>query len=86
MPMYDFVCNACESRFEAITKYGELATCTCGSADTKRLMSAPAIFTTIVATTRTSKKYKAGYSHKFQNRPAEKISVPVAAPVTKKNP
>jgi DNA-directed RNA polymerase subunit RPC12/RpoP len=79
MPMYDFECPACGHRFEDIAKLDENVTCpSCTESwlcSDHHLMPATKTFTTIVATSRTSKRYKAGYSHKYVNRPAEKIQV-----------
>jgi putative FmdB family regulatory protein len=46
MPLYDFECNACGTRFEAHTPAGAPpAHCeACGSADTRRLFSAFALW------------------------------------------
>jgi putative FmdB family regulatory protein len=44
MPMYDFECKACGHTFETIARLDERPACpSCQSADTERLMSAPAI-------------------------------------------
>jgi len=40
MPLYDFLCRACGTVFEARAPIGELAPCeSCGSADVERLLS-----------------------------------------------
>jgi putative FmdB family regulatory protein len=40
MPLYDFRCRACDTRFEERTSAGELAPCpNCGSEQTERLLS-----------------------------------------------
>lgn len=46
MPLYEYECEACESRFEVIRKYSDpiLDTCRrCGSGPVRRLFSSPAI-------------------------------------------
>jgi putative FmdB family regulatory protein len=46
MPLYEYECDACGKRFEAIRKFSEseLDACTlCGKAPVRRLMSSPAI-------------------------------------------
>jgi putative FmdB family regulatory protein len=46
MPLYEYECDACGQRFEAIRKFSEsvLDACTlCGKGPVRRLMSSPAI-------------------------------------------
>jgi putative FmdB family regulatory protein len=46
MPLYEYECDACGQRFEAIRKFSEsdLDVCTlCGKGPVRRLMSSPAI-------------------------------------------
>jgi putative FmdB family regulatory protein len=46
MPLYEYECDACSRRFEAIRKFSEsdLDVCTlCGKGPVRRLMSSPAI-------------------------------------------
>jgi putative FmdB family regulatory protein len=46
MPLYEYECEACSRRFEAIRKFSEsvLDVCTlCGKGPVRRLMSSPAI-------------------------------------------
>lgn len=81
--MLDFHCNACASDFEALAESDERPPCkACGSGDTARTppraIGRP--FEVIKATTRTSRRFKAGYIHQY-NRPKEKISVSVPASV-----
>ncbi len=41
MPLYDFACDACEERFEALAKPGETPPCpACGAEATRRLFTA----------------------------------------------
>ena len=44
MPLYDFACAACETRWEAVTPVGEVpsACVACGSGDVRRIFTAPA--------------------------------------------
>ena len=48
MPMYEFVCSSCEARFEKLTSFSNAESgidCPhCGQQDTRRLMSAFAMF------------------------------------------
>lgn len=40
MPLYDFACDACDERFEALAKPGETPPCpACGAASTRRLFT-----------------------------------------------
>jgi putative FmdB family regulatory protein len=40
MPLYDFLCHACGTEFEARAPIGQLAPCaSCGSTDVKRVLS-----------------------------------------------
>jgi putative FmdB family regulatory protein len=40
MPLYDFACEACEERFEALASPGEAPPCpACGAAETRRLFT-----------------------------------------------
>lgn len=83
LKMFDYECNACEERYERlIRELDEKPPCpACNSVDVSRLMAGGHLFTTIVPTTLTSKRYKAGYAHHFNNKPAEKISVSVPSKV-----
>lgn len=43
MPLYEYHCPDCESRFEALIRFDDRANCPkCGSAKPDRLLSAPA--------------------------------------------
>lgn len=76
--MYDFDCRACGHLFEALVVEDAVVPCPkCEAAPAERRATGGHIFTVITATTLTSKKYKAGYVHQFNKRPAEKISVQV---------
>lgn len=62
MILYDFECNACGHQFEALVRGGRQPNCeSCDSPDIARFMPATTTFTTIQATSRTSKAFKAGY-------------------------
>ena len=44
MPVYEYVCNDCARQFEVLLLRQETAACpSCGSADLKRLLSAPKV-------------------------------------------
>ncbi len=77
--MDDFGCLNCGSPFEFMSMGADdKPECPhCGSTGVEKYMSGGHIFDTIVATSLTSKKYKAGYQHNYVNKPAEKISVSV---------
>jgi len=69
MPIYDFICPKCTKTFERILPSNCLtAECECGDSAVRQ-MPAPKIFTTIIPTTMTSKKNKAGYQHSHGDRP-----------------
>jgi hypothetical protein len=70
LKMRDFFCNDCQSDFEALVRDGSTVThADCGSSNVETRMSGGKTFTTIVATTKTSKQYKAGYIHSHGKRP-----------------
>jgi hypothetical protein len=78
--LFDFICPACAHQFDALVTDGCVVDCPeCHASPATRRLSGGHLFTTIKATTLTSKKYKAGYQHSHTNRPKEKISsqVPV---------
>lgn len=84
LKMYDFLCECCGHQFEHLAREESEIECPeCHESPASRRVSGGHLFTVIKATTNTSKRYKAGYVHKYGNRPAEKISVPVAATVSK---
>ena len=84
--LQDHECHVCSARFEFIHQPAdEVAVCpACGATDTELCLSGGHVFTTIVPSHPATQQSKAGYVHKFQNRPAEKISVSV--PRTKGDP
>lgn len=71
MPLYDFVCEACDTKFEAIVKYGvdDTPCQECAAGNAKRVPSTFAMFNTIVPSYPGCKKKKAGYIHSHGNRP-----------------
>jgi len=84
LKMFDYGCAACGHQFETLVRDDAEVECPeCHESPATRRATGGHIFTVITATSRTSKKYKAGYVHNYQKRPAEKISVQVpAAPKT----
>jgi len=76
--MFDYGCEVCGHQFEALVEGDEPENCPeCHEGPATRRATGGHSFTVITATTLTSKKYKAGYVHNYQKRPAEKISVQV---------
>ena len=82
--MFDYGCACCGHQFEALVQDDEAVECPeCRETPAVRRTTGGHIFTVITATSLTSKKYKAGYVHKYQKRPAEKIYSQVPAAITK---
>ena len=86
----DYVCPICERSREVLVHTGsneDAEDLTCPTPDCEGVLqlALPAghQFTTIVPTTLTSKKHKAGYAHKYVNRPATKTQVGFGGGVTK---
>lgn len=76
LKLYDFHCLSCDNRFEALVDGDSAGVCeACVSSYTERVTTCHGVFKTIQATSPNAKRYKAGYVHKYVNRPAEKISV-----------
>lgn len=77
--LHDYDCLNCEAEFEYMSMQpDESVQCPhCGSLSTHIKPSGGHVFSTIVATSNSSKKFKAGYQHEYVNKPAEKISVSV---------
>ena len=76
MILRDYRCPACNHTFEALVSKNDVPLCpACGKANGEAVPSAPKLFNTIVPTTRTSKKHKAGYVHSHGDRPATKVQV-----------
>jgi putative FmdB family regulatory protein len=78
--LFDYGCAACGHEFEALVEGDNEIECPeCHESPATRRATGGHIFTVITATSLTSKRYKAGYVHNFQKRPAEKISMQVPA-------
>lgn len=44
MPIYEYTCKRCQSRFETLVRSGDAPLCVaCGSADIERMLSLPAV-------------------------------------------
>lgn len=74
----DYTCRGCGAQFE-YTSMGadDPAVCpSCGSSEVTPHVGGN-LFHTIVPSYNGSQKQKAGFVHKFANRPAEKVSVSV---------
>lgn len=87
LKLFDFLCNACEVRFEGlIASSEECPSCErCGSSEAvDRLMPGTHTFTTIVATTKTSKQYKAGFQHSHGKKPKTPGKIQVQVPASSK--
>lgn len=81
--MFDYQCACCGHLFEELAEpESEVACPQCHESPAERRLTGGRSFSTIQATTPTSKRFKAGYVHQF-NRPKEKISVSVPASITK---
>ena len=80
----DYGCD-CGNIEEHLAEPNENVRCTKCGLLMARILGAPHIFTTIVPTTRTSKRLKAGYVHKYANRPATKTQVGYGGGVSKKD-
>jgi len=77
---FDFICPACDHKFDALVRDEDPTECpVCHESPATKRLSGGHLFTTIKATTLTSKKYKAGYQHSHVDRPKEKISSQVPA-------
>lgn len=77
---FDFICPACENVFEEFVREGATVECPeCHASPAEKRLSGGHLFTTIKATTLTSKKYKAGYQHSHIDRPKTKIMSQVPA-------
>lgn len=73
----NYTCRACETQFEFTSMSADdPPTCACGSREVDAHMGGN-LFHTIVPSYNGSQKQKAGFVHKFANRPAEKVSISV---------
>lgn len=87
MPMYDYHCEACGKVLEdVLIKVDEEQECPKCGEKMVRQVCAPTTFSTIVPTYPGSGAHKAGYIHKFQNRPAEKIQMGYCGGVSPQHP
>jgi predicted nucleic acid-binding Zn ribbon protein len=84
MKVYDYQCPACGAVREnvLVEDMDEEVPCECGTAMT-RLMATPHMLEKIIPTYPGSERRKAGYAHKYVNRPATKTQVGVGGGVTK---
>lgn len=81
---YDFECPKCPHKFDDLIKPGEPnPPCPTCKGPTEIVVSAHRLFTTIVPDYPGAKKLKAGYQHKYVNRPREKIGVSVPSKIGK---
>lgn len=84
MKVYDYECPKCSAVQEnVLVDDEEEVRCVECSEPMVRLMSAPNMLTKIVPTYPGSQRRKAGYQHKYPNRPATKTQVGVGGGVTK---
>ncbi len=76
--LQEYYCGKCGEKYEYLHMDAEdTATCpACGSTKTDMVLGGQP-FHTIVPTYPGAMRHKAGYVHKYANRPAEKISVSV---------
>jgi len=87
MPVYDYLCPACEHRQDnVLVKYDGEVRCDKCDEVSERLACAPTIFTEIVPMYPGAKMRKAGHVHKFPNRPATKIQSGYGGVVSNDNP
>lgn len=67
MPLYSYVCTACEQSFETLVRSGETATCpACGSEDLRRELGATAPDAKLPGMIRKGRKQAAREGH-FSN-------------------
>jgi len=85
--MDDYECRDCGTCAEQLLGTGEQPVCAkCGSTALEKLLTGGHIFGVIIPTYPGSKQWKAGYAHKFKNKPAEKQSISVPASVERSIP
>ena len=77
LKLYDYTCPHCNITTEALidTKEPEQVLCEKCKNQMIRQMPAPKEFHAIIPTYPGSKRHKAGYQHKFVNRPATKTQI-----------
>jgi hypothetical protein len=83
--LYDFEC-ACGYTHEYLVTPTENVPCPLCHLVMKRCISSPRLFTTIIPTYPGSKKLKAGYEHRYINRPATKTQVGYGGSTSTNNP
>jgi len=87
--MLEFQCPKCQATQEALVDPDDpldcFAVCACGEA-MNQCLSSPKVFSTIVACYPGSKKLKAGYQHRIDNRPATKTQVGYGGSVSTDHP
>jgi len=91
MKVFDYQCPVCKARLKDVLVKDDDDAPSCDSCSEEmdtyvlmvKLVSAPKLLTTIVPTYPGSNKLKAGYTHKFANRPATKTQVGVGGGITK---
>lgn len=71
--IYDYYCEPCDSTFEGLAEEDAKLPCPECANLSERRVTGGHLFHVIQATSNTSKRYKAGYVHNYQKRPAEKI-------------
>ena len=71
---FDFQCE-CGHIQEAMVEKDDIVYCECCKKRMNKILSAPTIFHKIVPTYPGSQQHKAGYAHKYVNRPAEKTQI-----------
>lgn len=87
LKVYDFGCAACNFiLYNQTVSENDIIPCPICEVAMQRQMPAPQTLTTIVPTYPGSAKYKAGYVHKYGNRPAEKTQIGYGGSVSKDHP
>lgn len=86
MPLYDYVCTCGHTSEELVKNAEEEVRCPECDSVMEKQDSAANIFTAIVPTYPGSNKHKAGYVHKYGNRPATKTQVGYGGSVSKDHP
>jgi DNA-directed RNA polymerase subunit RPC12/RpoP len=77
LKLFNFACSFCLHSFEELVDESSSPRCpSCGSTATERTPGIASPSRVIRTTSRTSKRFKAGYVHHY-NRPAEKRSIQV---------
>jgi len=84
MKVYDYQCPDCGAVREnvLVENENEVVECDCGATMTRQ-HPAPNMLEKIIPTYPGSERRKAGYAHKYVNRPATKTQVGVGGGITK---